>query len=69
MFGNALFCFVVSDFDIVCDEQARAVKNSEVASQRHATGLSKEGVAPLEGDNFQDRNEGCGVPTPVVEVV
>jgi hypothetical protein len=48
------FFFSVSEFDIVCDEQARAVKNSEAASQRHAAGLSKEGVAPPEGDDSQD---------------
>ena len=54
MFSNTLFCFVLSDFDVICDEQARTVKNSEVASQRHAVGLSKEGVAPQEGDDSQD---------------
>ena len=48
--SNAVLCFSVSEFDVVCDEQARAVKNSEAASQRHAAGLSKEGVAPPEGD-------------------
>ena len=69
MFYNILFCFVVSDFDIVCDEQARAVKNYEAASQRHAAGLSKEGVAPPEGDNSQDSEEGGDVPTPNVETV
>ena len=69
MFSNTLFCFVLSDFDVICDEQARAVKNSEAASQSHATGLSKEGVAPPKGDNSQDSEEGGDVPTPIVEGV
>ncbi|KAK0589958.1 hypothetical protein LWI29_020625 [Acer saccharum] len=33
------------DFDTVCDLQARAVKNSEAASKRHAAGLAKDGIA------------------------
>ncbi|KAK0590293.1 hypothetical protein LWI29_025068 [Acer saccharum] len=32
------------DFDTVCDLQARAVKNSEAASKRHAAGLANEGI-------------------------
>ncbi|KAK1588630.1 hypothetical protein Q3G72_025213 [Acer saccharum] len=32
------------DFDTVCDLQARAVKNSEAASKRHAAGLAREGI-------------------------
>ncbi|KAK0571754.1 hypothetical protein LWI29_020980 [Acer saccharum] len=35
----------VCDFDTVCDLQARAVKNSEAASKRHAAGLAKDGIA------------------------
>ncbi|KAK0582902.1 hypothetical protein LWI29_030944 [Acer saccharum] len=33
------------DFDTVCDLQARAVKNSEAKSKRHAAGLAKDGIA------------------------
>ncbi|KAK0585815.1 hypothetical protein LWI29_034318 [Acer saccharum] len=47
------------DFDRVCDLQARAVKNSEAASKRHAAGLAKEGVAsPDGGDPSDDENVG-----------
>ncbi|KAK0570632.1 hypothetical protein LWI29_004136 [Acer saccharum] len=47
------------DFDRVCDLQARAVKNSEAASKRHAAGLAKEGVAsPDGGDPSDDENTG-----------
>ncbi|KAK0588177.1 hypothetical protein LWI29_035418 [Acer saccharum] len=43
----------------VCDLQARAVKNSEAASKRHAAGLAKEGVAsPDGGDPSDDENVG-----------
>ncbi|KAK0597456.1 hypothetical protein LWI29_025481 [Acer saccharum] len=42
------------DFDTVCDLQARAVKNSEAASKRHAAGLAKEGIAGPEGDDPSD---------------
>ncbi|KAK0582319.1 hypothetical protein LWI29_024133 [Acer saccharum] len=38
------------DFDTVCDLQARAVKNSEAASKRHAAGLAKEGIASPDDD-------------------
>ena len=65
--NDVVFCFLVSEFDVVCDEQAQAVKNSEAASQRHAAGLSNEGVAPPEGDDSQDEG-GAGVPA-VAEVV
>ncbi|KAK0582579.1 hypothetical protein LWI29_027296 [Acer saccharum] len=47
------------DFDRVCDLQARAVKNFEAASKRHAAGLAKEGVAsPDGGDPSDDENIG-----------
>ena len=65
--NNTMFCFSVSEFDIICDEQARAVKNAEATSQRHAAGLHKEGVAPPDGDDSPDAGAG-GVPD-VVEVV
>ncbi|KAK0600499.1 hypothetical protein LWI29_015539 [Acer saccharum] len=44
----------VCDFDTVCDLQARAVKNSEVASKRHAAGLAKDGIASPDGDDHSD---------------
>ncbi|KAK1580982.1 hypothetical protein Q3G72_001883 [Acer saccharum] len=47
----------VYDFDRVCDLQARAVKNSEAASKRHAAGLAKEGVASPDGDDPSDDEE------------
>ncbi|KAK0586310.1 hypothetical protein LWI29_004793 [Acer saccharum] len=45
------------DFDTVCDLQARAVKNSEAASKRHAAGLAKEGIASSDGDDPSDGEE------------
>ncbi|KAK0574025.1 hypothetical protein LWI29_017136 [Acer saccharum] len=45
------------DFDTVCDLQARAVKNSEAASKRHAAGLAKEGIASPDGDDHTDGEE------------
>ncbi|KAK0576558.1 hypothetical protein LWI29_019632 [Acer saccharum] len=42
------------DFDTVCDLQARAVKNSEAASKRHAAGFAKEGIAGPDGDGPSD---------------
>ncbi|KAK0608527.1 hypothetical protein LWI29_031941 [Acer saccharum] len=42
------------DFDTVCDLQARAMKNSKVASKRHAAGLAKEGVASPDGGYHSD---------------
>ena len=49
------------DFDTVYDLQARAVKNSEAASKRHATGLAKEGVAsPNGGDHLDGEDVGDG---------
>ncbi|KAK0576255.1 hypothetical protein LWI29_014559 [Acer saccharum] len=42
------------DFDTVCDLQARAVKNSEAASKRHAAGLAKEGITSPDGDDPSD---------------
>ncbi|KAK0584908.1 hypothetical protein LWI29_020735 [Acer saccharum] len=50
------------DFDTVCDLQARAVKNSEAASKRHATGLAKEGIASPDGDDHTDGEEAGDVP-------
>ncbi|KAK0580421.1 hypothetical protein LWI29_001793 [Acer saccharum] len=45
------------DFDTVCDLQARAVKNSEAASKRHAAGLAKKGIASPDGDDLSDGEE------------
>ncbi|KAK0576949.1 hypothetical protein LWI29_025733 [Acer saccharum] len=45
------------DFDTVCDLQARAVKNSEAASKRHAAGLAKDGIAGPDGDDHSDGEE------------
>ncbi|KAK0575463.1 hypothetical protein LWI29_001021 [Acer saccharum] len=45
------------DFDIVCDLQARAVKNSEAASKRHAAGLAKDEIAGPDGDDHSDGGE------------
>ena len=45
------------DFDTVCDLQARAVKNSEAASKRHAAGLAKEGIVSPNGDDPSDGEE------------
>ncbi|KAK0576376.1 hypothetical protein LWI29_016381 [Acer saccharum] len=42
------------DFDTVCHLQARAVKNFEAASKRHAAGLAKEGIASPDGDDPSD---------------
>ncbi|KAK0579968.1 hypothetical protein LWI29_034168 [Acer saccharum] len=42
------------DFDTVCDLQARAVKNSEATSKRHAAGLAKEGIVGPDGDEPSD---------------
>ena len=47
----------VCDFDTVCDLQARAVKNFEAASKRHAAGLAKEGIASPDGDDPSDGEE------------
>ncbi|KAK1576572.1 hypothetical protein Q3G72_015021 [Acer saccharum] len=49
--------FAVCDFDTVCDMQARAVKNSEAASKRHAAGLAKEGIASPDGGDPSDGEE------------
>lgn len=67
MFCNALFCFVVSDFNVVCDEQARAVKNSEADSQRHVIGLVKEGIASLDGEDSQNSEDAGNDPAHNVE--
>ncbi|KAK0573752.1 hypothetical protein LWI29_013027 [Acer saccharum] len=57
--ARLLAVFAVYDFDRVCDLQARAVKNSEAASKRHAVGLAKEGVAsPDGGDPSDDEDTG-----------
>src|SRR5579862_102524 len=50
---------VVSDFDAVCDLQARAVKNSEAVGRKRATGSSKKGVANVKGGDPSD-GEGVG---------
>ena len=60
--GCILFLLSVSEFDAVCDQQARSVVNSAAASQRYAAGLAKEGIAPPEGDDSQDSGDVGGVP-------
>ena len=47
----------MSDFDAVCDSQARAVKNSEVVSRKRAAGSSKKEVANVEGRDPSDDEE------------
>ena len=58
----AFYLLSVNEFDLVCDEQARSVVNSAAASQRHAAGLAKEGIAPPEGDDSQDSEDVGGAP-------
>ncbi|KAK0606535.1 hypothetical protein LWI29_000268 [Acer saccharum] len=55
------------DFDTVCDLQARAMKNSEAASKRHAAGLAKEGIAGLDGDEPSDGEDAGDVAGGGVE--
>ncbi|KAK0581913.1 hypothetical protein LWI29_019486 [Acer saccharum] len=55
------------DFDTVCDLQARAVKNSEAASKRHAAGLAKEGIAGPDGDEPSDGKDAGDVTRGGVE--
>ncbi|KAK0571694.1 hypothetical protein LWI29_020109 [Acer saccharum] len=55
------------DFDIVCDLQARAVKNSEAASKRLAAGLAKEGIASPDGDDHSDGEEAGDISRGGVE--
>ena len=55
------------DFDTVCDLQARAVKNSEAASKRHAAGLSKEGIASPDGGDPSDGEEAGDITEGGVE--
>ncbi|KAK0578414.1 hypothetical protein LWI29_009965 [Acer saccharum] len=55
------------DFDTVCDLQARAVKNSEAASKRHASGLAKEGVASPDGGDPSDGEEAGDITEGRVE--
>ncbi|KAK0570397.1 hypothetical protein LWI29_000563 [Acer saccharum] len=55
------------DFDTVCDLQARAVKNSEAASKRHAAGLAKEGIAGPDGDDPSDGEDAGDVARGGVE--
>ncbi|KAK0580932.1 hypothetical protein LWI29_007831 [Acer saccharum] len=59
--------FSLCDFDTVCDLQARAVKNSEAASKRHATGLSNEGIASPDGGGPSDGEEAGDIPKGGVE--
>ncbi|KAK0607612.1 hypothetical protein LWI29_017410 [Acer saccharum] len=49
------------DFDTVCDLQARAVKNSEAASKRHAAGLAKDGITGPDGDDHSDGEEASDI--------
>ncbi|KAK0598910.1 hypothetical protein LWI29_000673 [Acer saccharum] len=64
----------VCDFDIVCDLQTRAVKNSEATSKRQATRLAKEGIVspdggdPLDGEDVGDGGVEPGQPTVRQEV-
>ena len=60
--GCILFLLSVSEFDAVCDQQARSVVNSAAASQRYAAGLAKERIAPPEGDDSQDSGDVGGAP-------
>ncbi|KAK0593318.1 hypothetical protein LWI29_034712 [Acer saccharum] len=55
------------DFDTIYDLQARAVKNSEAASKRHAAGLSKEGIASLDGGDPSDGEEAGDITEGGVE--
>ncbi|KAK0607368.1 hypothetical protein LWI29_013934 [Acer saccharum] len=55
------------DFDTVWDLQARAVKNSEATSKRHAAGLTKEGIAGLDGDEPSDGEDAGDVAGGGVE--
>ncbi|KAK0578549.1 hypothetical protein LWI29_012045 [Acer saccharum] len=55
------------DFDAVYDLQARAVKNSEAASKRHAAGLSKEGIASPDGGDPSDGEEAGDISEGGVE--
>ncbi|KAK1555663.1 hypothetical protein Q3G72_029692 [Acer saccharum] len=55
------------DFDTVCDLQARAVKNSEAASKRHAAGLAKEGIAGPDNDEPSDGEDAGDVTGGGVE--
>ncbi|KAK0575837.1 hypothetical protein LWI29_007971 [Acer saccharum] len=55
------------DFDTVCDLQARAVKNSEAASKRHAAGLAKDGIASPDGDDHSDGEEAGDISRGVAE--
>ncbi|KAK0577369.1 hypothetical protein LWI29_032119 [Acer saccharum] len=55
------------DFDTVCDLQARAVKNSEAAKKRHATGLAKEGIAGPDSDEPSDGEDAGDVAGGGVE--
>ncbi|KAK0588977.1 hypothetical protein LWI29_007964 [Acer saccharum] len=55
------------DFDTVCDLQARAMKNSEAASKRHAAGLAKEGIASPDGGDPSDGEEAGDVTGGGVE--
>ncbi|KAK0582276.1 hypothetical protein LWI29_023682 [Acer saccharum] len=56
------------DFDTVCDLQARAVKNSEAASKRHAAGLAKEGITGPDGDDPSDGEDTGDVTRGEVEL-
>ncbi|KAK0571468.1 hypothetical protein LWI29_016523 [Acer saccharum] len=58
---------LMCDFDTVCDLQARAVKNFEAASKRHAAGLAKEGIASPDGDDPSDGEEAGDVTGGGVE--
>ncbi|KAK0596261.1 hypothetical protein LWI29_014178 [Acer saccharum] len=55
------------DFDTICDLQARAVKNSEAASKRHAAGLAKEEITGPEGDDPSDGEDAGDVTGGGVE--
>ena len=51
-----MICFflVLSGIDMICNVQARALKNFIATSQRQAAKLAKEGIDALNGDASQD---------------
>ena len=53
----SILLLAVSDFDVVCDSQARLVKNSEAVRKRRAIGLVKEGAASQDDGNPSDGEE------------
>ncbi|KAK0578949.1 hypothetical protein LWI29_018937 [Acer saccharum] len=54
MITQWIFPHLPARFPSLCDVQARAVKNFEAVSRRHAAGLAKEGFASLDGGDPSD---------------